>query len=288
MIATDVLHPLFTNSCCSLRHIMTDRLRYELRGLAYWAECANPFRRTVTARHLPLGLQIDGYKRDAVGRGLYRRGIHEADLTRFVLGNYSAGDSFLDIGANIGYFSCLFGKIAGARGRVVAIEPEPQNNALLRENIRQNQLENVTVHACAIGAHECTAQLGIYKAANRGRHSLIDTASYRTTIEVPVRRLDDVVRDAAVNSWALLKMDVEGFEPFVLQGAADTLSKTRSLVLEYAAEDWRKAGTEPSALFAQLAPHFGRIMRFDRGDVVATTAAECLRSDIKSELVFLR
>ncbi len=267
---------------------MSDRLQYELRGLAYWAECANPFRRSVTARHLPLGLRIDGYKGDAVGRGLYRRGIHEPALTRFILRNYTAGDNFLDVGANIGYFSCLFGKLAGSRGIVVAIEPEPQNNALLRQNIAQNSLANVIVHSCAIGAQDGTAPMGIYKASNRGRHSLVDTATYRSTIDVPVRRLDDVVRGANVSSWTLLKMDVEGYEPFVLQGAAETLSRTESLVLEYAPDDWRKAGTEPAALFEQLAMHFVHIQRFEGDTVVATTAAECLRSELKRELLFRR
>lgn len=267
---------------------MPDRLQYELRGLAYWAECANPLRRTVTARHLPLGLRIDGYKGDAVGRGLYRRGIHEATLTRFILQNYTSGDNFLDVGANIGYFSCLFGKLAGPPGTVVAIEPEPQNNSLLRQNIAQNSLANVTVHACAIGAQDGTAQMGIYKATNRGRHSLVDTANYRTTIDVPVRRLDDVVRGANVFSWALLKIDVEGYEPFVLQGAAETLSRTESLVLEYAPDDWRKAGTEPAAVFEHLAPHFAHVQRFEGDTVVETTAAECLRSELKRDLLFRR
>ena len=267
---------------------MNDRLRYELRGLAYWVECANPFRRTVTARHLPLGLRVDGYKRDAVGRGLYRRGIHEPTLTGYILGNYTAGDSFLDVGANIGYFSCLFGKLAGSRGTVVAIEPEPQNSELLRQNIAQNSLANVIVHSCAIGAQDGTAPMGIYTAANRGRHSLVDTASYRTTIDVPVRRLDDVVRGANVSSWALLKIDVEGYEPFVLQGAAETLSRTESLVLEYAPDDWRKAGTEPAALFEQLAEHFVHIHLFEGDAVVETSAAECLRSGLKRELLFRR
>ena len=267
---------------------MPNRLQYELRGLAYWAECANPFRRTVTARHLPLGLRIDGYKRDAVGRGLYRRRIHEPTLTRYILGKYTEGGNFLDVGANIGYFSCLFGKLAGPRGTVVAIEPEPQNNALLRRNIAKNDLTNVMVHACALGAQDGTAPMGIYKAANRGRHSLVDTAHFRNTIEVPVCRLDDVVRGANISSWALLKIDVEGYEPFVLQGAADTLSRTESLVLEYAPEDWRKAGAEPAALFEQLAVHFVHVQRFDGDTVVETTAAECLRSDVKRELLFRR
>ena len=83
------------------------RIRYEMRGLAYWMECANPFRNTVTARRLPLGLRIQGYKRDAVGRGLYRRGVHEPGLTKFLLDQFASaqGSHFLDVGANIGYFS---------------------------------------------------------------------------------------------------------------------------------------------------------------------------------------
>ena len=79
---------------------MNLRLRYALRGWAYWAECANPFRATVTARKLPLGLRIQGYKRDAVGRGLYRRGVHEPGLTTFLLHTFSIapGSNFLDVG----------------------------------------------------------------------------------------------------------------------------------------------------------------------------------------------
>ena len=66
-------------------------LRYKLRGLAYWAECANPFSKTVTARKLPLGLRIQGYKRDLVGRGLYRRGVHEGGLTQLLLDSFGGG-----------------------------------------------------------------------------------------------------------------------------------------------------------------------------------------------------
>src|SRR5260370_8042022 len=100
---------------------MNQRLRYEIRGLAYWAECANPFRNTVTARNLPLGLRMQGYKRDAVGRGLYRRGLHEPGLTKYLLDTYSnsPGGKFLDVGANIRYFSFLLPQL-----------PLPSANAL--------------------------------------------------------------------------------------------------------------------------------------------------------------
>jgi FkbM family methyltransferase len=269
---------------------MNSRLQYELRGWAYWAECANPFRTTVTARKLPLGLRIQGYKRDAVGRGLYRRGVHEPGLTKFLLDRFSSapGSNFLDVGANIGYFSCLLGKLADPSGRVVAIEPEPQNLRLLEINLKANGLTNVTVHGCAVGAKDGTARMGIYKAANRGRHSLVDLENCKEFIEVPVRRLDDLVRDAGVKSWALVKMDVEGYESFVFEGGAETLSCAEMLAMEYAPTYWRMAGIDPAAVFQRLGKHFSRIYRFQQMNLVATTGEECSRSETTSDLVFQR
>lgn len=266
---------------------MNHRLRYELRGLAYWTECANPFRNTVTARNLPLGLRIQGYKRDAVGRGLYRRGVHEPGLTKLLLDTFSnaPGSNFLDVGANIGYFSCLFGKLAGPTGKVTAIEPEPQNRQLLQSNISNNRLTNVTVHGCAVGARDGTARMGLYKHANRGRHSLVDLESCKRFIDVPVRRLDDLVREAGVKSWALMKLDVEGYESFVFDGAAETLARTEALAMEYAPTYWKKAGIDPAAVFQRLASRFSHIYRFQGLELVATSAEECSLTEVTLDLV---
>ncbi|MGH9679430.1 MAG: FkbM family methyltransferase, partial [Candidatus Acidiferrales bacterium] len=174
---------------------MTDRMLYTIRGWAYTAECLNPFRKTVSIDGLPLGLELRAYKRDAVGRGLYRRKIHEPALTNLLLTRFAspASRNFIDVGANIGYFSCLMAKLAGLAGKVIAVEPEPTNLDLLRQNLKINQLANVTVHPCALGASEGSAKLGLYKPSNRGRHSIID-ASERESIEVPVRTLDEIVK----------------------------------------------------------------------------------------------
>jgi FkbM family methyltransferase len=269
---------------------MNQRLRYEIRGLAYWAECANPFRNTVTARHLPLGLRIQGYKRDCVGRGLYRRGLHEPGLTKYLLETYanSAGGNFLDVGANIGYFSCLLGKLAGSAGKVVSVEPEPQNCQLLETNLRNNHLANVTLHACAVGAEAGTARMGIYKPANRGRHSLVDLKPCKKFIDVPVRRLDDLLKASAVKSWTLMKMDVEGFEPFAFAGGAETLSRTESLALEFAPDYWKKSDIQPAAVFKTLANYFSRIDRFYDLDLRPISAAECAKSEITLDLLLRR
>jgi len=269
---------------------MNHRLRYELRGLAYWAECANPFRSTVTARHLPLSLRIQGYKRDAVGRGLYRRGVHEPGLTKYLLDTFSnsPGGNFLDIGANIGYFSCLLGKLAGPTGRVISIEPEPQNRQLLESNLRINNLTNVTVHSCAVGAADGTARMGIYKPANRGRHSLVDLESCKEFIDVPVRRLDELLKNSGVASWTLMKIDVEGFEPFVFAGAADTLSRTESLALEFAPACWKKSNIDPAEVFQSLAKHFSRIDCFHDLTLQPISIADCLNNATTLDLLLRR
>lgn len=271
---------------------MNHALRYKLRGLAYWAECANPFSGTVTARRLPLGLRIAGYKRDAVGRGLYRRGVHEEGLTRFLLETFGDGAArnFLDVGANIGYFSCLMAKLAGPPGKVVAIEAEPQNVLLLTRNLKNNGIGNVAVHACAVGAADGTARMGLYKAANRGRHSLVDLDNCKVFVDVPVRRLDDLLKESApeVKSWALMKMDVEGYESFVIDGATQTLSRTEFLAMEYAPKYWNMACVNPADVFAKLSACFSRIFQWQQTRLVETTVEHCLRSQTTIDLLFRR
>lgn len=176
---------------------MNPSLQYELRGWAYWAKCLNPLRPTITIPELPLDIKLHAYKRDAVGRGLYRRKIHEPALTEFLLTRFvnAAQRNFIDVGANIGYFSCLMSKLAGPSGAVLAVEPEPDNLKLLEQNLKINNLMNVTVYACGLGEREGLAKLGLYKAANRGRHSMLD-ADAANSIPVRVRTLDEMVKSS--------------------------------------------------------------------------------------------
>lgn len=269
---------------------MNARLLYELRGWAYWAKCLNPFRNTISIRNLPLGLRLEAYKRDAVGRGLFRRKIHEPALTNYLLTRFAkpADRNFIDIGANIGYFTGLLSKLAGG-GRVLAIEPEPDNLRLLRENIKNNRLANVVIFPCAVGASSGSAPLGLYKAANRGRHSMVE-AKTRSRIIVPVRTLDDLVREAAgdVASWSLVKIDVEGYEGFVMEGMSGALQRIETLVLEYSPVLWKKSGLEASATFRRLATHFSRFYRIAHTGLNEVSPADCQTTDEQMELIFER
>jgi len=270
---------------------MNARLLYELRGWSYWTKCLNPLRNTITVRNLPLGIELRAYKRDAVGRGLYRRKVHEPNLTKLLLTRFasSAQRNFIDVGANIGYFTCLMSKLAGPSGKVLAIEPEPQNLALLEQNIKMNNLTNVMVHACALGASEGFAMLGLYKAANRGRHSIVNHDA-KSQIEVPVKTLDALARAAGENIdwWSFVKIDVEGYEGFVLDGAKETLPRVETLVMEYSPALLRAAGRDPAATLQTLTAHFSRIHRIENAGLAEVTAEDCLRSETQVELVFDR
>jgi FkbM family methyltransferase len=270
---------------------MNARLQYELRGWAYWAKCLNPLRNTITIKHLPMGLQMRAYKRDAVGRGLYRRKIHEPFLTKFLFERFtgSAQRNFIDVGANIGYFTCLMSKFAGPAGKVLAVEPEPNNLKLLRQNISANNLKNVEVFPCAVGASEGSAMLGLYKPSNRGRHSILDTTA-KEQVKVPLRTLDEISSSsgASVQSWSLLKIDVEGYEAFVIDGAKETLSRVEALVMEFSPALLKKSGADPAAILGLLSGHFTRIYRIAATDMARVAVDDCLESDQQTELWFER
>jgi FkbM family methyltransferase len=270
---------------------MNARLQYEIRGWAYWARCLNPLRNTVTIKNLPLGLQLHAYKRDAVGRGLYRRKIHEPNLTKLLLTRFSNSgqNNFIDVGANIGYFSCLMSKLAGPEGKVLAIEPEPQNLKLLEQNIEANHLTNIVLCPCALGASAGSAMLGLYKPSNRGRHSLLQKDA-KSQVEVPVKTLDDVASTSGKNvtSWSMVKIDVEGYEGFVIAGANETLPRVETLVMEFSPALLKSAGGDPASTLRILTCHFSRIYRMEGADVVRVKAEDCLLNDNQVELVFER
>lgn len=152
-------------------------------------------------------------------------GLHEFREMAFVAHILRPTDVFGDIGANAGSYSVLAAKIAGAR--VVAVEPVPETVARLRKNIALNAIEDrVEIHPTAVSDHEGTVRFTIDGDTINRIASDID--SDRTTLEVPVTRLDRLFdgRPAAV-----LKIDVEGHEAAVLAGASAMLTDDRLLAV---------------------------------------------------------
>lgn len=135
-------------------------------------------------------------------------------------------DVFVDVGANVGFFTLLASHLVGPYGRVYAFEPNARVFNFLQGNLSLNRIINVTAMNVALGNENTTGYLHIPK--KKDDHSCVSLD--RSGVSIPIRRLDDMsIEEKSVD---LLKLDVEGYEKYVLEGAKDTLKKVRCIFFE--------------------------------------------------------
>lgn len=162
-----------------------------------------------------------------VGLFLRAKGEYEPLQTRVFLESLKKGETVLDLGANIGYYTILASKKVGPKGRVIAVEPDQKNLAWLYRNIKVNQSENVWVVEGALGRKE--SLVGLKKdTANFGESQL---CSLGEGPAVKVFCLEKVLQERRVQKVDLIKLDVEGAEVEVLAGAKDFLKKAKKVRL---------------------------------------------------------
>jgi FkbM family methyltransferase len=154
----------------------------------------------------------------------YVRGDHEPWIAEAIEASLREGDTFVDVGAHIGYFSVIAARLLGKHGRVVAIEPDPLNAKRLRANVARNHLERVVrVVEAAATATDGTAAFR-RSSPNSSRVQGFVTADGHGDVDVRAVRLD-----AAVNGLPrLVKIDVEGGEVDVLAGAERLVDAVRT------------------------------------------------------------
>jgi FkbM family methyltransferase len=157
------------------------------------------------------------------------------------------GATVLDVGANIGYNTVHAARRTGPRGRVIAVEPTPDNLEVLRRNVASSGCTNVQIAAVAAGRAAGARDLFV-----RGDVSAVNSffaescyAHVTQVMRVPVVPLDELV-DGGAN---VVKIDVEGAELEVLEGMARLLATPRiALIVEWHPLLQRMAGFEPDAL----------------------------------------
>ena len=156
------------------------------------------------------------------------QGNYEAGETTFCLQHIQPGMTLFDIGANIGLYALLFAKCAGPAGQVHAFEPEPRNFRRLVTNLAINRFENVTANEMAVYSQSQPVTLNVYPDALHALHSLgrasdaVEPESRRT---VQATSLDDYCKSRGIERIDYLKIDVEGAECDVLQGASSLLAR---------------------------------------------------------------
>ena len=149
--------------------------------------------------------------------------VHDAILTPL-----GPGATFVDCGANIGYYAVHAGRRVGMQGKVVAVEASPANAEVLRRNLTLNDVEATIVQAAlSDGSGPATVRIscdrGAFGRASVARHG-------GGGMEVPTVTLDEICQDLAVVD--VLKLDLEGSELSALRGGSSALRKTRRVVVE--------------------------------------------------------
>lgn len=168
----------------------------------------------------------------AVGHTIARDGTYEPDVTLAVRGLLHEGATFVDAGANIGWFTMLAASLVGPSGMVVGIEPNPANTELARKSVADNGFGNVELATVALS--DRAGAVALETDGSNGRVVLVDgppagpvVASY----VVASCTLDSLLAGYGVSRVDVMKMDVEGAEPLVLAGAAGILGRDRPVLV---------------------------------------------------------
>lgn len=195
------------------------------------------------------------------------------------------GDVFVDVGANVGYHTFRASRRVGRAGRVVAVEANPENARLIAHTIESNSIDNVELLPVALAAGRGYVNFGTHVGSNGGflPGGVASTGSARGTV-VPTLALDDI----GLERVAVVKIDVEGAEAIVLDGAAATIERHRpSFVMEFSQEMTTRV-SERSALehLCRFAEWGYSMAIIDRATGVPhpVTSAEQLLADWGDEL----
>jgi FkbM family methyltransferase len=176
--------------------------------------------------------------REPVGFNLLVDGVYEAEVLNFAFGLIRPGAVIIDVGANIGAFTLPVAKEVGESGCVIAIEASPRVFPYLERNVSLNALSNVYLVQCA--AFNCDRQaVSFYDASiDRFGKGSLGSHYHADRVSVPTRTLDNIVREQRIGRVDLIKIDVEGGEVLVLQGAQCLLTGDRPPIIVFEFCDW--------------------------------------------------
>jgi FkbM family methyltransferase len=170
-------------------------------------------------------------------------GHWEPNVDRVLSAYAQPGMTILDIGAHFGYYTVKLGTKVGRAGKLLAFEPNPEVNAVCAENIKINGLSfHASLSKFALGDVEHVATL-TRSASNMASANLLGEQDNDYSVQVQVRRLDNVV-DASVSA-DLIKLDAEGYEKRILDGATNLLKRSPqcAIMIELGLERWERYAT---------------------------------------------
>ena len=204
----------------------------------------------------PRGWRITGNTRDWIQRNLYYFGLWEPSLSAWIESRLSPGDVFVDVGANIGYFTLLAATPVGPSGQVVAVEAMPAIFEHLAAHVAANSLTNTRlINEAAVGPGD-PAEVLLYwgGAGNIGSSGMIRRDEDAQSVRVAARPLSQMLTSDECRRARLIKMDVEGVEARAIRGLGlerGCFDSRLELIVEITVEP--QSGAEAEELLQYLA-----------------------------------
>jgi FkbM family methyltransferase len=216
-----------------------------------------------------------------VGLSLATTGTYEPEEAALFEAAVQPGMTVVDVGANIGVYTLLAAR-AATSGRVIAFEPDDTSAALLERNVTANRFANVTVVKKALASFSGVTRLFVVA----GHPALASLASSNArgsnrSVEVEVARLDDELAELGVDTVNIVKLDAQGAELDILEGAERTIARARPIIFF---EWWRAGmtnfGREPTAVLDHLEQRGYSFASIDRPDVRLSAAQVATLGDL--------
>lgn len=164
---------------------------------------------------------------DIIQRFLYQFGVWEPHMTAWVSRVLRPGDAFVDVGANIGYYTLLAARLVGPTGRVVAVEPSLQFRQVMADAIKNAGHRNIRVVGFAAADVSRQATFWLEDPANLGGTTMFRPRSGTPAFTAEARPLAEILTTEDVSRARVIKIDAEGAEAQVIEGLIPLLSILR-------------------------------------------------------------
>ncbi len=173
---------------------------------------------------------------DHPGERLFVTRYHERHVLDWLIGSVQIGWNIFDIGAYIGYYTIILGRLSGPEGKVIAFEPIDFLKERILNSARVNRLSNITVETLAVGNKSGFVKFWVHEDPEGGYGT--SSSAHRPigskSVKVRMTTIDEYVNKRKLDRLDLIKIDVEGGEVQVLEGAYESLKKFRPfLILEF-------------------------------------------------------
>jgi FkbM family methyltransferase len=215
------------NEALSFYHRVLQRTLMRIRP----APVAAMLKRLLGVQRIQVKTAQGVFKVDPVslmGIALTHEESYEEGMTATLAAFLRDGSTFIDLGANEGYFSVIGGRLCGSAGKVLAIEPQSRLQQVIADNLALNGRTNVILLHAAISDHAGTATLHLTSTTNSGGSGFHRHTKYKLpTQEIVTMTLEDALDASGIATADLMKVDIEGHEYEALLGSPKVFEQHR-------------------------------------------------------------